>query len=132
MVGQAESISNNYIHQDYQNFLGFRQLILLTIGPITEPIAPSQAYTLAQNLCNRIPSSFRMDLPSLEIFQNMLSKLTRQRVIQQIKMEHKKCYNIILSEYGRGEFDRILEQSIANSKYEDVWVEYAQLANLAF
>ncbi|MHA2172317.1 MAG: hypothetical protein ACXAB7_20805 [Candidatus Kariarchaeaceae archaeon] len=127
MVGNVDALVPK-VHDFFSQLedkIGIRQLIILSLGPMQHPISPRQAYSLTNYLANQIPRSYRHSISSFSTYQNMLTKLTNQGVIRQIRLPEKDAYGVVLSEFGLGEFDWALH-SLEDSKFHIAFTSYSE------
>ncbi|MHA2253301.1 MAG: hypothetical protein ACXAD7_23265 [Candidatus Kariarchaeaceae archaeon] len=132
MVSKAEkvtSLAHFFPRTEVVERLGFRQIILLTLGPLNHAISAKEAYTMATNLTNKIPKSFRFDLPTFSVFQNMISKLHRQHVITLEQIPAQNRFAIRLSEVGLGEYDWLV-YNISGTPYAGIISSYSNIVSM--
>ena len=126
---KVTSLAHFFPQTEVEERLGFRQIILLTLGPINHPVSARVAYKMATNLTNRIPKSFRFDLPTFSVFQNMISKLYRQQVITLEQIPEQNRFAVMLSEVGLGEYDWLIF-NISRTPYGGIISSYSKYVNV--
>ncbi|MHA2502269.1 MAG: hypothetical protein ACXAE3_05325 [Candidatus Kariarchaeaceae archaeon] len=118
--------------EDHQiTVLNQRDIILLTLGLVNQPLTTQEAYTLTKNLVDRLSSYVLFPLPGSEIFQQLVQKYIRKGMIRSHYSLIRKKHVIQLTDHGEGSADYIID-SLINRETAHIIDEFQDLIDLFF
>ena len=128
VLSSSNRVTTHFELSEPRDLLSFREIMVLTIGAISNPIGSKDLFTLTRTLASRLENEMKFDLPSYTTFLKMISKLLKGSIIQQQPLPNMNGYGIMLTVRGLGELDSIMygHQFIAKP-----WTEFRRLALLA-
>ena len=128
VLSSSNRVTTHFELSEPRDLLSFREIMVLTIGAISNPISTKDLFTLTRTLASRLENEMKFDLPSYTIFLNMISKLLKADIIEHKALEKMNAHGVTLSVRGSGELDSILyaHQFIAKE-----YMDFRRLATIA-
>lgn len=115
--------SSNYLLES-KTSLGYRELIILTLGTVTNSNDRFYLYDRFRLLARQPYISFLGHLINFEIFNDMLNKLIRNNILVERYNESNNKYFIELTNQGLGELDSML---FNNEELENYLLRFSYL-----